>query len=279
MLNLQRRQTPMRDIIIVGGGPAGVSAALTAKNRGKDVLILTNPAEENNLWKAKVIDNYPGMPSVSGAELLGTYPAQVKAAGVEVLESRAINALPAGGVFFLSNGADNFDCKALILTMGITQQNAFPGEAEFLGRGVSYCATCDGMLYRGKRVAVIGLNSEAPAEAEFLRSIGCEVEYFDKKKAKKYEIRGEDFVNALVADGEVYELDGVFILRSTIAPTSFLPGLDLENGHIKVDGEMKTSIEGVFAAGDCTGKPYQVARAVGQGNIAALTACEYLDKK
>ena len=68
-------------------------------------------------------------------------------------------------------------------------------------------------------------------------------------------------------------------LRSTIAPTSFLPGLDLENGHIKVDGEMKTSIEGVFAAGDCTGKPYQVARAVGQGNIAALTACEYLDKK
>lgn len=269
----------MTDIIIIGGGPAGVSAALTAKNRGKSVLLISNSVEDNNLWKAKVIDNYPGMPSVSGEELLGAYPAQVRAAGAEVLNSRAINALPVGGGFFVSNSTDNFECKALILAMGIAQQNVFPGEAEFLGKGVSYCATCDGMLYRGKRVAVIGLNSEASSEAEFLRSLDCQVEYFDRKRAKKYEIRGGDFANELIADGVSYELDGIFILRSTIAPTSFLPGLSLKNGHIAVDEDMKTSVKGVFAAGDCTGRPYQVARAVGQGNIAALSACEYLDKK
>ncbi|NLH00414.1 MAG: FAD-dependent oxidoreductase, partial [Clostridiales bacterium] len=112
----------------------------------------------------------------------------------------------------------------------------------------------------------------------FLRSIGCEVEYFDKKRAKRYEIRGEENVTALAADETVFSVDGVFIMRSTIAPASFLPGLATENGHIVVDSVMRTSISGVFAAGDCVGRPYQIARSVGQGNTAALSACEYIDK-
>lgn len=269
----------MTDIIVIGGGPAGVSAALTAKNRGKSVLVISNPAQESNLWKAEKIDNYPGMPSVTGAELLTTFRRQLGDAGIEVAEMRALNALPAGKSFFVSSGKDNFECRAIILAMGVAQQAVFPGEAEYLGRGVSYCATCDGMLYRGKKVAVIGLNAEAPAEAEFLRSIGCEVEYFDKARAKKYEIQGGDFVTGLTADGESFAADCVFILRSTIAPTNFMPGLTVENGHIAVDAGMKTQMPGVFAAGDCSGRPYQVARAVGQGNTAALSACEYLDKK
>jgi len=268
----------MTDIIIIGGGPAGVSAALTAKNRGKNVKIISNSPEQSNLWKSKLIENYPGCPNVRGEGILKIFREQIDSAGIDIIGVRALNALPMGNSFSVSCGKDYFDCKALILTMGITQQTTYPGEENFLGRGVSYCATCDGMLYRGKKVAVIGLNEEAGSEAEFLRSIGCEVEFFDKSRAKKYEIRGDESVTAIVADGTEYFVDGVFILRSTIAPGSFLPGLALENAHVAVDSAMKTSINGVFAAGDCTGRPYQIARAVGQGNTAALSACEYLDK-
>lgn len=269
----------MTDIIIIGGGPAGVSAALTAKNRGKSVKIISNSAEQSNLWKSKSVENYPGCPNASGEEILKLFRKQLDEAGVELITARALNALSMGNSFSVSCGQEYYDCKAIILAVGITQQSTYPGETEFLGRGVSYCATCDGMLYRGKKVAVIGLNEEAASEAEFLRSIGCQVEFFDKTRAKKYEIRGNDTVSELVADDTAYPADGVFILRSTIAPSSFLSGLELENGHIVSDGTMKTTVNGVYAAGDCVGRPYQIARAVGQGNTAALAACEYLDKK
>jgi thioredoxin reductase (NADPH) len=269
----------MTDIIIIGAGPAGVSAALTARNRGKSVLIISNPAEESYFWKAEKIDNYPGVPGVSGAALCEIFRRQLEDAQVQTVTARALSAMPMGDSFFVTTGKEDFQAKAIILAFGVLQQSTFSGEAEYLGHGVSYCATCDGMLYRGKKVAVIGLNSEAPEEAEFLRSIGCEVEFFDKSRAKKFEIRGQNVVTELVADGQSYPVSCVFILRPTIAPDSFLPGLVSDKGHIVVDEAMKTSAQGVFAAGDCIGRPYQVARAVGQGNTAALSACEYLDKK
>lgn len=269
----------MTDIIIIGAGPAGVSAALTARNRGKSVLIISNPAEESYFWKAEKIDNYPGVPGVSGAALCEIFRRQLEDAQVQTVTARALSAMPMGDSFFVTTGKEDFQAKAIILAFGVLQQSTFSGEAEFLGHGVSFCATCDGMLYRGKKVAVIGLNSEAPEEVEFLRSIGCEVEFFDKSRAKKFEIRGQNVVTELVADGQSYPVSCVFILRPTIAPDSFLPGLVSDKGHIVVDEAMKTSAQGVFAAGDCIGRPYQVARAVGQGNTAALSACEYLDKK
>ena len=144
---------------------------------------------------------------------------------------------------------------------------------------MSYCATCDGMMYRSKHVAVIGLCNAAAEEAAFLRSIGCQVEYFDKARAKQYEIRGSQTVTELIADGVSYPVQGVFLLRDGVAPDALLPGLALEGGAIRVDGNMAASIPGVFAAGDCTGTPYQVAKAVGEGNIAALSAVKYLDTK
>lgn len=269
----------MTDIIIIGGGPAGVSAALTAKHRNKTVKIISNSVEQSNLWKAKVVENYPGCPNVSGEDLLTAFNKQIEDAGIEFITGRALNALPMGETFSVSCGQDYYDCKAIILTVGVTQQSTYPGETEFLGKGVSYCATCDGMLYRGKKVAVIGLNEEAASEAELLRSIGCDVEFFDKNRAKKFEIIGNDIVTALIADDTQYPVDGVFILRSTIAPNSFLPSLETKDGQIVVDGTMKTSIKGVFAAGDCTGRPYQIAVAVGQGNAAAISASAYIEGK
>lgn len=264
------------DILILGAGPAGLSAALTAHARGRKALIVSNPAGTSSLWKARRIDNYPGLVGLSGAEMLERMTAEVRSLDIPVVTGRVTGVMPFGKSFMVSVGTDVYTAGALILASGSAQPKAYPGEAELLGRGVSYCATCDGMLYRGRRVAVIGLSSDAAEEADFLRGIGCEVEFFDRERAKRYEIRGEGTVSSILADGAEYPVDGVFILRDTVASATLLSGLVMDGGHIAVDRAMKTSMPGVFAAGDCTGRPYQIAKAVGEGNIAALSADAYM---
>ena len=267
------------DLLIIGSGPAGVSAALTARHRGKSALIITTSPEDSPLYRAEHVDNYPGLPAATGAELVQSFVDHAEKSGVKFARGRALAVADLGGTFGVSVGADFVQGRSLVLACGLTRAKPYPGEAEFLGRGVSYCATCDGMLYRGRPVAVIGLSADAPEEAEYLRGIGCQVEYFDLSRAKRYEIRGDERVTTLTADGTDYAADCVFILRSGLAPDSLLPGLALENGHIKVDAVMATSVPGVFAAGDCTGAPYQVAKAAGEGNIAGLSACKYVEQK
>ena len=264
------------DILILGGGPAGLSAWLSCHARGLSARLITNPPEHSNLAKAERVDNYPGFAGVSGKELLGAMYAGAQSLGLEPLYGRVTALMALGDRFMASVGQQVYTARALILATGMAPPLQYPGEAEFLGRGVSYCATCDGMLYRGRRVAVIGLAADAEEEAQFLRSIGCEAEYFDRSRAKRYEILGTDRVTALKADGVEYPADGVFILRDSIKPESLLPGLETDGPHIRVDEAMRTSLPGVFAAGDCTGRPYQIARAAGQGNIAALTAADYV---
>ena len=267
----------MTDVIVIGGGPAGVSAALTAMHRGKTALIVSSAPEDSPLWKAEHIDNYPGLPGVTGRELVETLLRHAEGSGAQVMRGRVLSVLPMGGSFGVSVGSDFVECRAVVVASGLSRAKPYPGEAEFLGAGVSYCATCDGMLYRGKKVAVIGLSADAPEEAEFLRSIGCEVEYFDAARAKKYEIKGGERVEKLVADGEEFDVSCVFILRAGVAPGSLAPGLKLDGPHIKVDAGMATSVPGVFAAGDCVGAPYQVAKAVGEGNIAGISAAKYVE--
>lgn len=265
------------DILILGAGPAGISAALTAKARGRSVMLLSNDPMESPLAKARQVDNYPGLTGVSGREMLS---AMAEGLGdIPLVRGRVQTVMPMGDTFMVGAGQDMYAARSLILATGMALAKPYPGETELLGKGVSYCATCDGMLYRGRPVAVIGLASDAEEEAQFLRSIGCEAEYFDKTRAKTYAIKGGDRVTALVADGVEYPVDGVFILRNTVASAVLLPGLTVENGHIAVDKSMATNIPGVFAAGDCTGRPYQVGKAVGEGNIAALSADTWLKEK
>lgn len=265
------------DLIIIGAGPAGVSAALTARHRGKTALIVSTAPENSMLWKAEHVDNYPGLPASTGPELVRALIAHAERSGAELRRGRALSAMDMGGVFGVSVGTDFVQGRAIVLATGLSRAGGCPGEAEHLGRGVSYCATCDGMLYRGRPVAVLGFSADAPEEAEYLRSIGCEVEYFDRQRAVRYEIKGDGAVTALSADGTDYSVDAVFIFRPGLAPDSLLPGLELRDGHIAVNQDMATNIPGVFAAGDCTGAPYQVAKAVGDGNVAALSACKYVE--
>ena len=192
--------------------------------------------------------------------------------------------------FHLTVGNELYEGSSLILAPGVVRQAKYPGEMEYLGRGVSYCATCDGMLYRGKPVVVVGRSKDAPREAAYLKELGCQVVYVASRRpeqldpaipfvqANRLEVEGEQTVTGLRADGSLLPCSGIFILREAVAPTDLLPGLETENGAIRVDRRMATSIPGVFAAGDCTGEPLQVSKAVGEGLTAALSAAEYLDQ-
>lgn len=262
------------EILVIGGGPAGLSAAINARARGRSVLVVSNPPEENPLWPAELVNNYPGLPGVSGAELLTVFRRHAEEAGADFRTGKVLSTAFMAGTWYVSVGSDMETAKAIILAAGVARGKKFPGEAEFLGRGVSYCATCDGMLYRGKAVVVLGYSDTALREANFLREIGCTVTYFDRPK--QCEILGGERVETVICDGEATSAAGVFILRPTAAPDDLFPGLAVENGYVVVDRRMATGLPGVFAAGDCTGGPLQAVKAAGEGLIAGQSAAAYV---
>ncbi len=261
------------DVIVVGGGPAGLSAAQNVRARGRTVLVISNPLEENPLWRAERVDNYLGLPGLSGAELLAAFRGHAQAAGAEFQEGKALSAMRSGEDWYISAGTAVFQAKAVVLAAGAARGKKYPGEAELLGRGVSYCATCDGMLYRGKKVAVLGWTPSAKKEAEFLEGVGCQVAYFDKPQ--DCAVLGTEKVEAVRCGGVTEAVEGVFLLRPAMAPGDLFPGLAAEGGFVAVDRNMAANLPGVFAAGDCTGGPLQISKAVGEGLIAGQRAAAF----
>lgn len=160
-----------------------------------------------------------------------------------------------------------------------------------VGRGVSYCATCDGMLYRGRRAVVTGDAADLAEEAAFLQEIGVLTtvitaravsglpEGMEAMTASAIALQGADRIEGVVADGRLFPCDVVFILREVMAPGSLVPGLQTDGRFIRVDADQQTNIPGLYAAGDCTGRPLQVAVAVGEGLVAAQHAARSLDGK
>lgn len=264
----------MYDLAVVGGGPAGLAAAIHARARDKSVLLVSNEPTASPLCKAARVDNYPGMPQISGRTMVETMVEQAKELGAELRLGRVLNIMPMNGASYLGIGSDMEQAKAVVLATGVVRTAKLPGEAELLGRGVSYCATCDGMLYRGQPIVVAGNAPNFREEVEFLQKIGCQVTEVGLGGLK---ILGTEAVEAVEYKGEYIPCAGVFLLRTAVAPTDLLPGLELEAGHIKVDRFMNTNIAGVYAAGDCTGAPLQIAKAVGEGQMAAHTAITQLD--
>jgi thioredoxin reductase (NADPH) len=260
------------DLLVVGGGPAGLTAAIHARARDKSVLVISNEPTASPLCRAPEMANYPGLPGVTGVELVRRLLAQARDMGAEFKTGRALSVLPMGRSVMVSVENDAVEGSAVILAPGVSRAAPLKGELELLGRGVSYCATCDGMLYRNKPIVCAGDAPNFAEEVEFLRSIGCQA---TEAKLAGLEILGTDRVTGVRdAKGEEIPCDGVFLLRASIAPAQLVPGLDLEDGYIKVDGRMSAGLPGVFAAGDCTGQPLQLAKAVGQGQIAAHFAIE-----
>ena len=277
------------EIAIIGTGPGGVSAALTASNRNKRILLLGSREMSAKVAKAHEIRNYPGLPFVSGADLAAAFRDQLDRMGIKITERRVGAVYAMGDYFALQVGEEMIEAKTVILATGVVQAKPLPGEEEMLGRGVSYCATCDAPLYRGKTAAVIGYSPAEEKEAAFLNEVCAKVMYFPMYREEtdlpeSVEVIREKVTAIRQADGHrivntengEYTADGVFILRDAVAPGQLVPGLETEGPHVKVNRRMETSLPGVFACGDITGKPYQYVKAAGEGNVAAISAAEYL---
>lgn len=279
----------MLDIAIIGAGPAGLSAAINAKIRNKKVKIFGNLPSTSYLYKAERVDNYIGMMGLSGKQMIDSFLIHAKEMGVEVQEGKVVEIFSMGDYYVLNVDNEFIESKTIILANGFSKSKVLEGENEFLGKGVSYCATCDGGLYRGKDIAVIGDSKHAEEEVNYLAQL-CEKVYYiplykDIQKldanvtlvqGKPKKIVGEKIVEALHLEDQKLDVSGVFIIKEHIPTTKLLQGLEMKNNAIGVNRLMETNLKGVYAAGDCTGRPYQVAKAVGEGNIAALQAVSYL---
>lgn len=280
------------DIAIIGGGPAGLSATVTGRIRNKSIALFEHMDFSKKLQQAHLVDNYLGMPQITGQGMMQQFISHCMAHNPTVIKEKVINIFPGDAVFTILTPGDTYEARAVIIATGVVATTLFRGEKEFLGKGVSYCATCDGMMYRGKDVAVISYAEEGEEEADYLRELCRTVYYLPQYKGtptmrseikviqdKPKAITGDVVVENLVMATQQLDIHGVFIIRQSDPVENVLPGLELNGEVIKVNRDMSTNIPGVFAAGDCTGKPWQIAKATGEGLVAVLSAITYLGKK
>lgn len=281
------------DIAVIGGGPAGVAAALTASSKGRKVILFEAHGFSPRLRSVAQITDYLGIPTISGSDLMDVFVKHLRKTDTDIIEEKIIYLRELDEGFELHTPHEKYTADAVVLATGISRSNLLPGEKEFLGRGVSYCAVADGAKYQGKRVAAIATVPDAMEEVEYLAEI-CEHVYFFPRYAgfvppksknitvvleKPTEITGTDKVTGMRAENEYYNVQAAFVFRASDPLNSFLPGLQIRGRSIYVDDQAQTNIEGVFAGGDCTGQPWQVNRAAGQGQKAALSAIRYLARR
>lgn len=286
------------EIIIVGAGPAGLQAGIHTARRKHSVLILGKP-QASALWYAH-IENYFGVPGkASGAELLKIGLAQAQGFGAEFLEEDVVRIEKVEPGFLVeTETGKTFQGLALILALGLKKKKKlFKDEDKFVGKGVSYCVDCDAWFYRGKRVAVIGDGSAALHGAHTLTKFAEKVyliplkdlpvsaektEKIEVIRKKPLEIVGEYEVSGLkFEDGESISVDGIFIEIGAKGPLELLAPLGVELdpqtfSYVKVNQRMETNVPGVFACGDLTGPPLQLAKAVGEGCVAGISASDYI---
>lgn len=300
------------EIIIIGGGPAGLTAGLYAARARRQTLLLEKAITGGQAFTTSTIENYPGFPEgTSGPELTLLMRQQAEKFGLVIKTGLGVDSVNVGPPGFIAVCGDtSFTAKAVIIASGADPKRlSIPGEAEFVGRGVSYCATCDGAFFVGKTIAVIGGGDSAVEEAIFLTKFAGKVYLVhrrDRLRAAKIlqerafanekiefiwnsvpeAIAGEQTVRSLsIADtvtGERRELDvsGVFMYVGTVPSTAFLPvGVDADDrGFIRTDDKMMTSVTGIFAAGDVRQNALkQVISACGEGAVAAVSAERFLE--
>lgn len=280
------------DVAIVGGGPAGCSAAVTAANRSLSTVLFDTGDFGLALRKSKRVKNYLGLPDQSGEALMDAFVAHMKAGKPEVVPHKVLNIMPLEGAFYLATPGDVYQARSIVLCPGVAHGNSLAGESAFLGRGVSYCATCDGYLYKGKTIGVITNLPSAWEEVEFLAALAQEVkvwsscpvsdahpENIQAMEGLPQEVLGDEKVTGLRTTAGKELLDGLFILRETDPLEKLLPVLELNGSFIRVDEKLGTSVPGVFAAGDAAGYPWQINKAAGEGQKALLSAASWLQEK
>lgn len=280
-------------IAIIGTGPAGISAALSCKSRNKDFVIIGPREGSRKISLAKKVDNYLGLEGLSGIDLNHSFISTITKNAFNHIsaEVNTIYSLPEGFFIELKNGS-MIEAEAVVVAIGMNPSKKIKGEDTFLGNGISYCPTCDANLYKGKDVAVIGYNQEALDEAEFLASItnsvtfvnltGKKIELSDTIKIveeKALEFVGEDKIESLKLETTDLVADGYFVIRDAQGPDEIIPGIELDGNHVAVKRDFSTNLPGLFACGDLVGLPYQIAKAVGEGNIAGISASRFIERR
>ena len=279
------------DIAIIGSGPAGMEAAITAKIRNKNIIFLSSNNSSEKVGKAHLFENYLGLPNISGDDLNEAFLEHLKSLDIEIIPAKVTNIYDMGDFFNIQAEAEIYVAKSVILATGVNFGRPYENEDKFLGRGVSYCATCDGNLYKNKNIAVIGASPKEEKEANYLAELASSIIYIPLYKdvinlSSKIEvvreiptsIEGNIKVSKLKTNKSEYEVEGIFILRDAISPKNLVPGLVTDEDRVVVDRNMATNIKGLFACGDIVGRPYQAIKAAGEGNIAALSAVEFIDE-
>lgn len=277
------------DVAIIGSGPAGLSAALNLKIRKKNFIIFGQDNLSNKLELAPEIDNYLGFPNISGKDLIKNFKEHIDKMDIEITKEKVTNVYSMGSFFAVVCNDKSYRVDSVILATGVNYGKLLQGEESLIGKGVSYCATCDGPLYKGKEVAVIGYNKESLEEVDYLKSVAAKVYFIPMIKgefslgdnveivrSKIKSIEGTEKFEKLILEDKEIEVDGLFILRDSVSPAVLMPGLKSEENHIEVNRNLETNIKGAFAAGDCIGKPYGYIKAAGEGQVAALNAVSYL---
>lgn len=299
----------MNDLLIIGGGTAGLTAAIYAVRAGIAAMILESTAWGGQIAQTAEVENYPSIPHITGWELANALHMQAEALGAEI-RLAAVNRLTAeAGAFTLETSGGTLQARSVILANGVAHKKlGCPGEEDFSGRGVSWCATCDGAFFRGKDVAVIGGGNSALEEALHLAQLCRSVtivnrseqlrahQALQKRAAQRENIRilAPWLTEAIIGDTQVRALrllhrhsgstqtlpvDGVFIAIGMEPRNAFCNGLIAtdEQGYFAAGEDCRTNLPGAFVAGDCRAKPLrQLVTAAADGAVAATAAAEFL---
>ena len=300
------------ELAIIGAGPAGYSAAIYAVRAGIKTIVFDKGIGGGLAAISPNIENYPGFDSITGMELAEKMKQHASKYTDIHFSEEVKNIAKTDDGFIVETINDSYQVKAVLLCTGTEYRKLnVPGEAELTGRGVSYCATCDGFFFKGKKVAVIGGGNTAVVEAIYLKQIGCnevnlihrrdqlraEKAYEDEAREKKIKIHFNKVVEKIIGSEKVESLllkdtktdektelkvDGVFISIGEVPQNDLAKKLGVkldESGYIVIDKEGRTNVEGVYAAGDITDGLRQVVTACAEGAIAALTSTEAVGKK
>jgi thioredoxin reductase (NADPH) len=310
---MEGAKTKVYEVIIIGGGPGGLTAGLYTSRARVSTLLIESALFGGQMTTTELIDNYPGFPQgITGDELSRLMEEQAKKFGMETVTEEVVNVGLERDMKLVQTHESTYRCEALILCTGTEYRKlGVPGEKEFAGKGVSYCATCDGAFFKDSEIVVVGGGDSALTEALFLTKFAKELTIIHRRDALRgtkiyqervlaspkiktlwnsvvQEIRGDSIVRSIVVKnvktGEVKEFntEGVFLFVGLSPRTQFLKGLITldEAGYIVTDENCETSVKGIFAAGDCRKRLLrQIATAVGDGATAAFAAAKYLESK